>query len=106
MNTTTTPGKPTVETSQVHNPAAAEQAAVAGAKVQRALEEGVDRMTTWFEECAKGEKKAAAQIATGIDEMARLQRESLAYSLQLAAEVRKAWLDGARTLLTFAAAKA
>jgi hypothetical protein len=60
---------------------------------KKAADDQVQRMQTFGEEWAKVETKAHEQWSTAIDEMTKLNKESLAYGAQLAAEWRKQCFD-------------
>lgn len=54
-------------------------------------------------EVAKLEGKSLENAHTAVDEMAKMGKESLAYTAQLSAEWRKLWLDAAKKSFAFGA---
>jgi len=80
----------TPQASQSHN----SSPALAG--LQQLWEEPVSRMTGLVEEMARLEGKALEQFRVGIEESARLAKETLAYFANLSAQLRKIALDSMR----------
>lgn len=56
---------------------------------RKAVEDGQARTKAWVGEVDKAEVKTAEQSAVAIDEWARLAKESIKYTQDLAAEWRK-----------------
>jgi hypothetical protein len=63
---------------------------------KKAGDDQLQRMQTLGDEWAKMEAKGFEQWSSTVDEMAKLTKESLAYSAQLTNEWRKTWLDAVK----------
>lgn len=64
---------------------------------KKMMDDSVSRFEKAQEEMARFEQIGMEQAKTAIDEMAKLQKESLAYMSQLGAEWRKATLEAMKT---------
>ena len=60
---------------------------------QKMADESVARTSSFYAEMAKAEAKRVERVESAIDEIAKLQKESLAYGAQLSADFRKVSLD-------------
>lgn len=74
--------------------------------VSKMQADGVSRALSFFEEVSKLESKGAERGAIAIDEMSVLGKETLAYSVQLAAEMRKVQLEAFKSATSVFAPKA
>jgi DNA integrity scanning protein DisA with diadenylate cyclase activity len=63
---------------------------------KKLMEEQMKRLSGVFEEAAKLSDKSVQQAVTGIDEMAKLMKESVSYVNQLGAEWRKLAMDATK----------
>ncbi|MDF2695609.1 MAG: hypothetical protein K0S65_3992 [Labilithrix sp.] len=70
---------------------------------QKMTDDSVARATAFYAEVEKAEAKRVERVESAIEEMAKLQKESLAYSVQLGAELRKLSLEAFQKASTFAA---
>ncbi|MDB4943325.1 MAG: hypothetical protein JWP97_2859 [Labilithrix sp.] len=68
--------------------------------------DSVARASSFFAEIQKLESKTAERGATAIDEMSVLGKETLAYSVQLAAEMRKMQIEAVKQATAAFAPKA
>ena len=60
---------------------------------QKLTDDSIARATAFCAEVEKAEAKRVERAATAIEEIAKLQKETLAYGAQLGAELRKVSLD-------------
>ncbi len=60
---------------------------------QKMTDDSIARATAFYAEVEKAEAKRVERVESAIEEMAKLQKESLAYGMQLGAELRKASLE-------------
>ncbi|MDB4995890.1 MAG: hypothetical protein JWM74_3322 [Myxococcaceae bacterium] len=63
---------------------------------QKTWNDHVARVASIYEEVGKVEAKQVEQVTTAVDEMAKLTRETLSYTAQLAAEWRRLSLEATR----------
>ncbi len=63
---------------------------------KKASDDQLQRMQTVGDEWTKMESKGFEQWTTAVDELAKLTKESLAYSAQLTNEWRKMWLEAVK----------
>jgi hypothetical protein len=68
---------------------------------QKMAEESLARTNAFYAEFEKAEAKHMEQMVSAIDEMAKLQKQSIAYGAQLGAEWRKMSLDAFHKATTF-----
>ncbi|MBX3203678.1 MAG: hypothetical protein KF764_01355 [Labilithrix sp.] len=69
---------------------------------QKMTDDSVARATAFYAELEKSEAKRVERAESAIEEMAKLQRESLAYGAQLGAELRKLSLEAVQKATAFA----
>lgn len=69
----------------------------------KAAEEQLASVAVVAGEVAKLEGKTLENAGTAVDEMAKLGKETLAYTTQLSSDWRKMWLDAAKKSLAFGA---
>lgn len=60
---------------------------------QKMTDDSIARATAFYAEVEKAEAKRVERVESAIEEMAKLQKETLAYGVQLGAELRKASLE-------------
>lgn len=60
---------------------------------QKMTDDSIARTTAFYAEVEKAGTKQVGQVETVIDEMAKIQKETLAYSAKLTAEFRKVSID-------------
>lgn len=65
-------------------------------------EESTSRATAFWSEIEKADATRIERTSSAIDEMARLQKETLAYSAKMGAELRKISLDAMKQVASFA----
>ena len=74
---------------------------------QKIAEESIARTNAFYSEVEKAEAKRMEQVESAIDEIARFQKQTMAYGAQLNAEWRKMSLEAFhRAQATFAPAAA
>jgi len=60
---------------------------------QKMTDDSIARATAFYAEVEKAEAKRLERVESAIEEMAKLQKETLAYGAQLGAELRKVQLE-------------
>jgi hypothetical protein len=60
---------------------------------QKMADDSIARTTAFYAEMEKAETKHVSQAELAIEEMAKIQKETLAYSVRLASEMRKLSLE-------------
>ena len=73
---------------------------------QKLTDDSIARATAFYAEVEKAEAKRVEHAETAIAEMAKLQRETLAYGAQLGAEFRKVSLEAVQKATAFATSAA
>jgi hypothetical protein len=68
---------------------------------QKLAEDSLSRATAFYAEVEKAEAKRVERAESAIEEMAKLQRETLLYGAQLGAEFRKVSLEALQKASTF-----
>jgi hypothetical protein len=63
---------------------------------KKAMESSVTRMEGVHQQVATVEASAHTRATEGVDEMAKLMKDTLAYQQQLGAEWRKAWFESVK----------
>ena len=61
--------------------------------MQKMADDAVARTNAFYAEVEKAEAKRVERVESAIEEIAKLQKDSLAYGVQLNAEMRKASLE-------------
>lgn len=69
---------------------------------QKMTEDTIARANAFYGEVEKAESKRVAHFESAIDELAKMQKETLAYGAQLAGEWRKVALESMQKASTFA----
>ena len=70
---------------------------------QKLSDDSLARATAFYAEVEKAEAKRVERTETAIEEMVKLQKETMAYGVQLAADMRKVSLEAIQKATTFAA---
>lgn len=73
---------------------------------KKMVDEQMARVTSIYDELSKVEGKQIDQLRSGIDEAAKMMKESLAYATQLTAEWRRLSLEATRRAADFMGSKA
>jgi hypothetical protein len=73
---------------------------------QKIAEESIARTNAFYAEVEKAEAKRAQHVESAIDEMAKFQKQTMAYGAQLGAEWRKMSLEAFQKATSFATAAA
>jgi hypothetical protein len=69
---------------------------------QKLTDDNIARATAFYTEVEKAEAKRVERAESAIEEIAKLQKETLAYGAQLSAEMRKVSLEAVKKATTFA----
>lgn len=70
---------------------------------QKLTDDSLARATAFYTEVEKAEAKRVERAESAIEEIAKLQKETMAYGVQLAAEMRKVSLEAVQKVATFGA---
>jgi hypothetical protein len=71
---------------------------------QKLSDDSMSRTTAFFAEIDKAEAKRVQQAESAIEEMAKLQKETIAYSARIGGEMRKLSLEAFQTFVSANAA--
>lgn len=69
---------------------------------QKMTDDSIARATAFYSELEKADAKRVERAESAIEEMAKLQKETLAYGAQLGAEMRKVQLDAFQKVTSLA----
>ena len=69
---------------------------------QKLTDDSIARATAFYAEVEKAEAKRLERVESAIEEMAKMQKETLAYGAQLGAELRKVSLEAFQQASTLA----
>lgn len=69
---------------------------------QKMADESVARTHSFYAEMAKAEAKRVERVESAIDEVAKLQKETLAYGAQIGSELRKMSLEAFQQITSLA----
>jgi len=73
---------------------------------QKMTDDSIARATAFYAEIEKVEAKRVERVESAIEEMAKLQKETLAYGAQLGAELRKVSLEALQKVSALASSAA
>jgi hypothetical protein len=73
---------------------------------QKLADDSIARANALYAEVEKAEAKRVERVESAIEEIAKLQKETLAYGVQLGAEFRKVSLEAFQKATTFASTAA
>ena len=73
---------------------------------QKLTDDSIARATAFYAEVEKAEAKRVERAESAIEEMAKLQKETIAYGAQLSAEIRKVSLEAMQKATTLASSSA